>query len=80
MKYAIKSTSKEGVYYLCNGWAKHNTFWVKEHQIHKALFNTKGQAKVSLTKLLKVMPEYLNDIFEIIEIGERKQWTTTKTH
>lgn len=72
MKYTIKSTSEEGVYYLCNGWNKHKTFWVKEDNIHKALFNTKGQAKASLTKLLKVMPEYLNDIFEIIEIGERK--------
>lgn len=72
MKYTIKSTSEEGVYYLCNGWAKHKTFWVKEDNMQKAIFNTKGQAKASLTKLLKIMPDYINDIFEIIEIGEIK--------
>ena len=32
------------------------------------LFNTRGQAKASLTKLLKVMEDYRTDKFEIVEI------------
>ena len=30
-------------------------------------FNKPSQAKSSLTKLLKVMPEYANDKFEVVE-------------
>lgn len=66
--YTIRSTSPEGVYLLCNGWNKNRTFWVKENEIHKAIFKTAGQAKTSLTKLLKIMPEYSTDKFEVIEI------------
>ena len=53
MKYTIKSTSQEGTYYLVNGWNKHKTFWVEEKDLKSnMLFNTTGQAKASLTKLL----------------------------
>lgn len=34
----------------------------------KAIFKTEGQAKTSLTKLLKIMPEYKADDFSIAKI------------
>lgn len=68
--YAIKSTSDEGIYYLCNGWNKHKTFWVDESKIHKAIFKTRGQAKASLTKLLKIMEDYKSDFFQMAFIFE----------
>lgn len=73
-KYTIKSTSTEGAYYLVNGWNKAKTFWLSESSVKRDIayaktffFNTPGQAKASLTKLLKVMPDYSTDIFEIAE-------------
>lgn len=66
--YTIKSTSDEGIYYLCNGWNKNKTFWTTEAQINKAIFKSQAHAKSNLTKLLKIMPEYATDKFEIIEI------------
>ena len=68
--YTIQSISEEGIYYLVNGWNKNKSFWVAEKDIHKALFKTAGQAKASLTKLLKVMPDYLTDIFHLCEVSE----------
>lgn len=68
--YTIKSTSDEGIYYLCNGWNKHNAFWVDENNIHKAIFKTRGQAKASLTKLLKIMEDYKSDFFQMAIIFE----------
>lgn len=66
--YTIKSTSNEGVYYLVNGWEKHYTFWVEERKIRPSmLFKRKQDAKASLTKLLKVMDDYANDKFEMVE-------------
>lgn len=73
-KYTIKSTNKEGVYYLVNGWRKCKTFWFNEKSVlenpnlaKSYFFNTPGQAKASLTKLLKTMNEYKEDQFVLIE-------------
>jgi len=67
--YTIKSMSDEGIYYLVNHWEKHKTFWVEPKKIKsKMLFKKPADAKRSLTKLLKVMPDYINDKFELIEI------------
>lgn len=74
VKYTIKSTSEEGIYYLVNGWQKCKTFWLDEDSVmenmekaKKFFFNKPSQAKTSLTKLLKIMPDYANDKFEIVE-------------
>lgn len=71
MKYGIKSTSEEGVYFLVNGWEKHCAFWIRESEVlknpkqaKKCHFNKPSQAKTSLTKLLKIMDDYKNDVFE----------------
>lgn len=72
-KYTIKSTSKEGVYYLVNGWNKCKTFWFDEKSVlsdvenaKNYFFNKPSHAKASLTKLLKVMPDYKSDTFELV--------------
>lgn len=65
--YTIKSTSSEGVYYLVNGRNKARTFW-KDHTDSATQFKTAGQARASLTKLLKIMPDYLDDLFEVVEV------------
>lgn len=73
-KYTIKSTSSEGVYYLVSGWNKAKTFWLNEKSVFEDIenakrffFNRPSQAKASLTKLLKIMPDYANDKFEVVE-------------
>ena len=66
--YIIQSISDEGIYYLCNGWNKNKTFWVNYGNIDKAIFKTEGHAKASLTKLLKIMPEYKADDFSVAKI------------
>lgn len=75
-KYTIKATSTEGVYYLVNGWQKCKTFWFNEksemedtENAKRFFFNEPSQAKASLTKLLKIMPDYANDKFEIVEFA-----------
>ena len=75
-KYTIKSTSDEGIYYLVNGWNKCRTFWFNEKSVMEDVeyakgffFNKPSQAKASLTKLLKVMPDYSNDRFEVVEFS-----------
>ena len=72
-KYTIKSTSDEGVYFLVNGWEKHNTFWISKAEFEKDIEKAKTKfftaprfAKASLTKLLKVMPDYAQDEFEMV--------------
>ena len=79
--YVIQSISNEGIYYLCNGWNKHKTYWVEYGKLDKAIFKTIGQAKSSLTKLLKIMEDYkednlsvckIYDNYDIIEIEELK--------
>lgn len=74
IKYTIKATSYEGIYYLVNGWRKCNTFWFNEKSVmedpefaKRFFFNKPAQAKASLTKLLKIMPDYAIDKFEIVE-------------
>jgi len=73
-KYTIKIISEEGTYYLVNGWNKRKTFWFNEKSVFEDVenakrffFNKPSQAKASLTKLLKVMKEYKNDNFELVE-------------
>ena len=67
--YTIKSTSEDGIYYLCNHWNENRTYWIKENRISKGtLFKKEENAKASLKKLLKVMPEYMGDIFELVAI------------
>ena len=73
-KYTIKSTSDEGVYYLVNGWNKCKTFWFGEESVmedtenaKRFFFNKPSQARASLTKLLKIMPDDINDKFEVVE-------------
>lgn len=74
--YTIESTSPDGVYYLVNGWYKYFAFWIgkkdvnenKTRYLHKVTFKTIGSAKTSLKKLLKIMPDYNNDIFRLCEI------------
>ena len=73
-KYTIKATSYEGIYYLVNGWNKCKTFWFNETSVlsdpefaKRFFFNKPSQAKASLTKLLKIMPDYAIDKFEIVE-------------
>ncbi len=66
--FTIKSVSKEGTYYLVNHWNKAKTFWKLGSEIKTCdMFKTAGQAKASLTKLLKVMDDYATDSFSLIE-------------
>lgn len=68
--YTIKSTSDEGVYYLVNGWHMHKAFWKTKEELRlNMLFKSQADAKRSLTKLLKIMPDYKNDVFEIVKIN-----------
>lgn len=70
-KYTIKSISKDGEYYLANGWGKRIAMWVKKEQIRpELLFNSIGQAKASLTKLLQMFPEYKSDTFEEVSFND----------
>ena len=73
-KYTIKCVSEEGIYYLVNGWNKCKTFWFNEKSVledkenaKRFFFNKPSQAKASLTKLLKVMHDYKNDSFQLVE-------------
>ena len=57
--YTIKTISKDGTHLLVNGWNKHKKFWCRpEYMMTSYYFKTLSSAKSSLTKLLKVMPEY----------------------
>lgn len=76
MKYTIKSTSDDGIYYLVNGWQKRKTFWFNEKSVLEDVANAKrfffdkpSHAKASLTKLLKSVSGYENDNFEIVEFN-----------
>lgn len=67
--YTVKSESAEGVYYLCNHWYKNNTFWIEESEIKESkIFKTIRSAKSSLTKLLKVMPDYKDDKLSLVKV------------
>ena len=76
-KYTIRSKSDEGTYYLVNGWKKCKTFWIDEKSILEDINNASRFfftqirfAKANLVKLLKIMDDYWNDKFEIVEITE----------
>ena len=67
--FTVKSVSDEGVYYLVNGWDRHKAFWKsKENLKQDMLFKSVADAKRSLTKLLKIMPDYATDKFEIVQM------------
>lgn len=67
--FTIKSVSEEGTYYLNKDWKKNKSFWKHGSEIKKEqMFKTASAAKCSLTKLLKVMDDYLSDKFTLIEI------------
>ena len=66
-KYAMKSTSEDGIFYLVNGWDRYKSFWEKDIS-DWTLFKRRQDCQASLTKLLKVMPEYGTDKFEIVEV------------
>lgn len=69
--YTIRSTSDEGIYYLCNHWNKNKTFWISEHDIRNdRLFKTRGLAERSLKHLLEIMEDYKTDIFQPVKITE----------
>ena len=69
--FTIKSTSDEGIYYLVNHWEKHKAFWVEPTKVKQSmLFKKIADAKCSLAKLLKIMDDYKNDKFEVVEIYE----------
>lgn len=68
--YTVQSTSHEGTYYLVNGWYKHHTFWVELDKIKPSmLFKRPQDARSSLTKLLKIMPDYKSDKFEVVAVS-----------
>ena len=68
--FTIKSTSDEGVYYLVKDWRKNKAIWItKERLTPKMLFKRPQDAWASLTCLLKVMDEYADDEFELVEIS-----------
>lgn len=71
--YTVKSESAEGIYYLCNHWNKNKTFWIEESKIEeKRIFKTIQSAKTSLTKLLKIMPDYEDDKFSLVKVENGK--------
>lgn len=69
--FTIKSISDDGVYVLNKDWEKNKSFWKYPSEIRTdQMFKTASAAKGSLTKLLKVMDEYLSDKFFLVETDE----------
>ena len=69
--YTIKTVSNEGIYYLVNHVGKYRTFCVEANELKSGmLFNRVSDAKASLTKLLKVMPDYRTDTFYLVQIDK----------
>lgn len=67
--FTIKSTSDEGEYYLVNHWNKYHKFWQHKDQISlDNIFLDERSAKTSLTKLLKIMPDYSSDDFTMVRV------------
>lgn len=51
-----------------NGWRKHKAYWVDKKKLKPdMLFSSVKRAKISLSHLLKIMEEYQNDTFEVVE-------------
>lgn len=72
--FTIVSVSSEGVYYLVNGWKKHNAFWTRTARPDRNGFKTPGLAVRQFNKLLQSMPEYAGDVIALarfdLEAGE----------
>lgn len=67
--FTVKCESTEGTYYLVNNWQKSKTFFVDKIPTKKSqLFSRAQDAKRSITMLLKVMDDYKDDKFTIIEV------------
>lgn len=65
--FSIKSISDEGEYYLVNHWYKYKSFWQHKNDLSlDSTFINAKDAKTSLTKLLKTMPEYGRDTFTLV--------------
>lgn len=72
--FTIKSISKEGTYYLNKDWEKNKSFWKHGSEIKtEQMFKTASAAKCSLTKLLKVVDDYLSDKFFLVETDENNK-------
>ena len=68
--YRVKSISEDGIYYLVNGWNRYNQYWYKNGEDQRCHFKSLKDAKTSLTKLLKVIPDYLEDKFVFEKVGD----------
>ncbi|MCR5238103.1 MAG: hypothetical protein K6E34_12980 [Lachnospiraceae bacterium] len=72
--FTIKSISDEGTFYLNKNWEKNKSFWKYSSELKiEDMYKTASAAKSSLTKLLKVMGEYLADSFFLIETDENNR-------
>ena len=68
--YTIKSVSSDGEWYLVNGWRKYKCYWQKrDNCVPHTTFKSVASAMRSLTRLLKVMPEYREDTFYVVKIA-----------
>ena len=66
--YTIESLSDDGWFFLCKGWGHRRMIWFTFDELkNEHLFDSPKDAKASLTKLLKVMPEYKEDEFRVME-------------
>lgn len=74
--YTIKSVSEDGEYYLVKNWRGNKALWVNEDRMFANIgpdwwFVSPSRALASLKSLLKVMPEYLDDVFSFVNsLGE----------
>ena len=64
----VKSVSKDGTYYLVNGWYKHKAFWYDNKDDNRVMFKDTRSAKTSWTKLLKIMPDFADDEITFEEV------------
>lgn len=58
----VKSVSQDGVFYLVNGWSKYGMWWHINPNDQRVLFKDMRSAKCSLTKVMKLEPDFMNDI------------------
>lgn len=73
--FTIRSISEDGIYYLCK--RNYYRFWVTEREVAEDIIFRRAQdAKASLAKLLKVMPEYRFDTFELVEYTYKNGFRT----
>lgn len=73
--YTIKSISNDGEWYLVKGWRKYKSHWQnRDNCLPDTTFKSVASAMRSLTKLLKVMPEYLTDTFYVVKITYNEEY------